>query len=248
MHEVRRVCLRRVLVVGWGVVLLVAASWGAVLAVSRHRAARRLGAPVLFLDEATARTSFERRCPGRRPLNEAIGEAAVRFHRERPMGKFVLGLTTPGNDCSDFVACCVDEGLGVQARFRRHSNQHLLGERWDLAEVHRYRDGCELLPGDVVQVRHSPWYAPNPRSCWHVGIVGSDGLVYDFVKLKKWREPRYGRQPVRSFVRHSRGLGQCQVIRLHWRYRYAVDPLPRVTGPAAARQPPAGPAEAGPEG
>lgn len=248
MREVRRVWVRRVLVVGWGAVMLVAAGWGTAAAISRHRAAKRVGAPVTFLDEASAKAAFERRYPGRRPLNEAIGEAAVRFHRERPMGKFVLGLTTPGNDCSDFVACCVDEGLGVKARFRRHSNQHLLGERWDLTQVHRYSDSLALLPGDVIQVRHSPWYAPSPRSCWHVGIVGSDGMVYDFVKLKKWKQPRYGRQPAKWFVRHSRGVGQCQVFRLHWRYRYAVDPLPVVGQPGPANQPPSGPTEAGPEG
>ena len=243
----RRRRMRRVLQGLLLTIALVAARWGVRRAVWAHRAARRVQAPVTFLDEAAAKAAFARRFPGRRPLNEAIGDAAVRFHAQQPMGKFVLGLSTPGNDCSDFVACCVDEGLGVKARFRRGSQTHLLGERWSLFEIHRYTVGMKLLPGDELAVRHSPWYAPSRRACWHVGIVGSDGLVYDFVKLRRWKQARYGRNKPDWFVRQSLGVGQCEVFRLHWRYRYAVDPLPAVADPGRPYRPGGGEL-AGPEG
>ncbi len=142
------------------------------------------------------------------------------------MGKFVLGLRTPGNDCSDFVACCIDEGLGVGARFKRGSDRHLLGENRLLFERFVWRPGRTVMPGDTVDVRHSPWYPPNDRSCWHCGLVGSDGRVYDFTKLMSWPEPRYGRHTFAEFIRHCGEPGEVVIERLRWQYRYQAVPLP----------------------
>ena len=228
--------------IGWaigGLLAAVAAGvWAAHLSTGEYLAIlgrvvdgrRRLTAP--RLTAAAARARFLREHPGEQPLNHAIGRAAQRFHRTRPMGAFVLGLTTPGNDCSDFCAACVDEGLGVGARFNRGSTQHLLGERPDLFETFWWRPGFVLLPGDQLAVAHSPHYEPYPGACWHVGIVGADGWVYDFSKLRRWRAPRYGRHEAAWFLQHSRGHHEALVERLHWRYRYRVAPLPAVTGQA----------------
>jgi len=177
-------------------------------------------------DAEAARRWFAERYPGEKPLNHKIAAAVLELHRRRPMGKFVLGLGAPGNDCSDFTAACVDHGLGVGARFDRGSAEHLLGERMSLYEEIDWRTGVVVQPGDQVSVRHSPWYPPNDKACWHVGIVGSDGQVYDFVKLRSWREARYGRHDFAWFVRHSQEPGQVILWRLHWRYRYRVGPLP----------------------
>ncbi|PIW13935.1 MAG: hypothetical protein COW34_08115 [Armatimonadetes bacterium CG17_big_fil_post_rev_8_21_14_2_50_66_6] len=168
-----------------------------------------------------ARNDFERRHPGEKPLNWRIAEVARRFHRQEPMGRFVLHQ----NDCSDFVACAVDEALGVQARFRRGSDKHLLGTRMELVDCWSWREGDAVQPGDVVNVRHSPWYPPNPNSIWHVGVVGPEGCVYDFVKLKTWKRARYGRNAFAWFVRHSGGPNEVEVCRLKARYRYRIDPV-----------------------
>jgi hypothetical protein len=178
------------------------------------------------LTEAEARARFEAQHPGAAPLNQAIAAAALDLHRRRPMGKFVLGLDKPGNDCKDFVACCIDQGLGVKARVDRGSSEHLLGTRRDLFEWSWWSPGTAVQPGDVLTVRHSPWYEPNDAACWHCGIVGGDGLVYDFSKLIRWSEPRYGRHTFEEFVKHSHGPQQVLLQRLHWRYRYGIDPLP----------------------
>ncbi len=180
--------------------------------------------------EAWARAQFERRHPGEKPLNWAVAQAAVRFHRERPMGRFVLGLTPGkyGNDCSDFVDCAVDEGLGVKARFRRGSAHHLLADRRALYDSFPWHPGVATQPGDVVAVRHSPWYEPSEQSCWHVGIIGSDGMVYDFVKLRRWSEARYGRTSFEWFVAHSSGPGEVTVARLRAAVRYRIVDVSRL--------------------
>jgi hypothetical protein len=178
--------------------------------------------------EAWARAEFERRHPGEKPLNWAIGQAAVEIYRQRPMGKFVLGVTPGvwGNDCSDFVACAVDEGLGVGARFRRRSNWHLLAPDPRLWQELRWHPGEPVQVGDVVVVRHSPWYEPTDAACSHVGIVGADGMVYDFTKLRRWPEARYGRSEFAWFVHNSRRPGEVTLRRLKPQYRYRIVPLP----------------------
>jgi hypothetical protein len=184
-------------------------------------------APSMIEREARARERFVREHSGEEPLNVAIGEAVVRLHQAKPMGKFVLGLgwDDRGNDCSDFVKCCVDEGLGLGARFKRGSPDHLIGDslrvQYDLAWDRRQ----SLLPGDIVSVKHSPWYDPYPGACWHVGIIGADGMVYDFVKLKSWKEARYGRNKLAWFVRHAQGPSEVIVRRLLPEYRYRLREL-----------------------
>jgi hypothetical protein len=193
------------------------------------RRSGRLGVPTVHrLTEAEARARFAREHPGEKPLNWAIAEAAPRFRQSRPMGRFVLGLGGRwGNDCSDFTAACVDEGLGAGARFKRASKHHIYGEDARLFEWFWWRPGATILPGDQLHIRHSPWYTPSEDACWHVGLVGPDGQVYDFTKLKRWNGPRYGRNSVDWFTRHSRGAKQVLVSRLHWKYRYRVEPLPK---------------------
>ncbi len=168
--------------------------------------------------------------PGEKPLNHAIAEAVVKLHEEQPMGTFVLGLQAGqrGNDCSDFTAAAIDDGLGVQARFRRDSDAHLYGERWNLFERFAWSPGVTVLPGDELSVRHSPWYEPSPDACWHCGLVGDDGRVYDFTKLKRWSSPRYGRHRFEEFIRHSQAPGQVFISRLKPEYRYLAKPLPAV--------------------
>lgn len=179
--------------------------------------------------EEWARREFLRCHPGDKPRNWEVARAAERLYKAKPMGKFVLGLRKGywGNDCSDFVACAIDDGLGVRARFRRGSDQHLLGEDRRLWEESDWTPGMAVQPGDVVSVRHSPWYAPTDASCSHVGIVGTDGMVYDFVKLRRWSDARYGRSDFDWFVRHNPSPGQVVIRRLNAAYRYRVDPLPQ---------------------
>jgi hypothetical protein len=178
-------------------------------------------------DEATARAEFQRRHPGEKPLNWRIGEIAEQFYREQPMGKFVLGLTPGkwGNDCSDFVDCIADEALGARARFHRGSREHLIGSDATRYFVYRAADQRNTpQPGDFVLVRHSPWYAPSEEACWHVGAVGADGQVYDFVKLISWPSARYGRHDYAWFTRHC-GPGEVLLGRLRPQYRYELQPI-----------------------
>lgn len=180
--------------------------------------------------EADLRARFMAEHPDEQPLNHAIAEAVVQLHRERPMGTFRLGVEAgvAGNDCSDFTAAAIDDGLGAQARFRRDSPEHLYGERWSLFERRVWSPGVVVLPGDELSVRHSPWYEPYPEACWHCGLVGSDGQVYDFTKLKRWSSPRYGRHSFEQFIRHSRRPGEVVISRLRPEYRYLAKPLPAV--------------------
>ncbi len=172
--------------------------------------------------EAWARRRFLAAHPGEKPLNWAIGEAVVRFHRSRPMGRFVLHQ----NDCSDFAECAIDEALGAGARFRRNSPTHRIGQRPDLFDCWYWQPGDATQPGDVVMVAHSPWYAPYDGAISHVGVVGTDGCVYDFVKLRRWRAARYGRNPFEWFVRHSRTPGHVVTGRLKPEYRFRLQPVP----------------------
>lgn len=178
----------------------------------------------IAMREQRARARFAREHPDGQPLNVAIGRAAVRFHETKPMGKFVLGLgwDDRGNDCSDFVKCVVDEGIGLKARFKRDSDRHLIGDSYRYQYDFYWDRAAPLLPGDIVSVQHSPWYDPYPGACWHVGIIGADGMVYDFVKLKRWKEARYGRNKLEWFVRHAQGKGEVLVRRLLPEYRYRV--------------------------
>lgn len=180
--------------------------------------------PALPLTEAAARARFVREHPGEKPLNHRIGEAAVALYKAQPMGKFVLCVSYPdnGNDCSDFVACAIDEGLGVKARFKRHSTRHLVAQDWRYFQSFHWQRSTPLLTGDSLAVAHSPWYTPYAGACWHVGVIGSDGRVYDFEKLKSWRGPRYGRHSVDWFVRHATGPKDIVISRLRPEYRYRL--------------------------
>lgn len=182
----------------------------------------RLMSPEAY--ETYARERFAREHPGEKPLRLVIGETAERFYRARPMGKFVLSLRWGqwGNDCSDFVECVVDEALGVGARFKRGSQQHLVGTGARFFGDVPWDRVSPLLPGDILAVAHSPWYRPYEGANWHVGIVGADGQVYDFVKLKRWPEARYGRNSVRWFVRHATGPDEVTVGRLRPEYCYKL--------------------------
>ena len=172
--------------------------------------------PVFTDPEVAARRAFYRDHPGEKPLNWAIGRTAERFHRQRPMGRFRLHA----NDCSDYVDCIIDEALGAKARFRRDSTQHVLSPRrrlWDLTYWDRHEP---LLPGDVISVEHSPHYEPYEGAIRHVGVLGADGRVYDWSKLKSWPTDRYGRNSVAWFTRHSPGPRGVVIQRLKPEYRY----------------------------
>lgn len=202
------------------------AAFGAFWFLRQVHRPRRASAPQPPDREAWARAEFLRRYPGEKPLNWRLAAVAEEFHERKPMGKFVLHE----NDCSDFVACIVDEALGAGARFDRDSEEHLLGEDRRLTDFWYWSKGEPVQPGDVVSVRHSPWYQPYPGAIWHVGVVGADGYVYDFVKLKSWSRPRYGRNTFDWFIRHSQGGGQVRIWRLKAKYRYRISPVPPAGG------------------
>jgi hypothetical protein len=185
------------------------------------------GRPVTMSEaefEAYARQRFASEHPGEQPLDFAIGAAAERFSKAKAMGKFVLSLESGkwGNDCSDFVNCSIDEGLSLKARFKRGSDRHLVGESLTHFRYVPWDRRSPLRPGDVVSVAHSPWYRPYKGANWHVGLVGTDGLVYDYVKLKSWRGPRYGRHTPAWFIRHSPGKLSVVVTRLRTEYAYRL--------------------------
>jgi len=203
---------------------------------------RRVVVPALRISdyEQWARFQFSVNFPNSKPLNWDIAVAAVKLYNEKPMGPFVLAVEPGqrGNDCSDFVACAVDEGLGVGARFRRAGAEHVHGENPRLFGAIVWVPGVPVQPGDIISVRHSPWYKPYKGACWHVGIIGSDGRVYDYTKLKRWPEARYGRTPFREFVRNCHSPGDVVVRRLAPQYRYRIRPLPQTEmSPASQPQP-----------
>lgn len=177
--------------------------------------------------EQAAREHFRREHPGERPYNERIARAAAAFRDARPMGPFILGVnpSDEGNDCSDFVNCAIDEGLGAKARFKRHSSRHLVARNPAYFDVFVWDRSAPLLPGDSVAVEHSPWYAPYPGACWHVGVIGPDGMVCDFVKLRSWPNARYGHTTVAFFTRHAPADGQVVIGRLKPQYRWGLDPI-----------------------
>lgn len=182
----------------------------------------RLGPVAAEQYEAWARERFAARFPGERPLNWRIAEAADRLYADRPMGRFILHE----NDCSDFVGCVIDEALGPGARFTRDSDHHALcGEGGSLMgwlfEVRTLRVVGAAQPGDVVSVRHSPHYPPHEDSIGHVGVVGADGRVVDFSKLKSWPEARYGRHEFAWFIRHC-APDEVWIGRLRPEFRYRV--------------------------
>ncbi|HUS80689.1 MAG TPA: hypothetical protein VM283_05425 [Armatimonadota bacterium] len=172
--------------------------------------------------ERWAREQFTARHPDEKPLNWTIAQTAEQFRQSRSMGRFVLNE----NDCSDFIGCVVDHALGAGARFERGSAEHalcgpggsvpgsLFATRW-LAEVDA------VQPGDIIGVYHSPWYPPKEDTIGHVGVVGPDGRVIDFVKLKSWAEARYGRSEFEWFI-HNCGPDEVAVSRLRAEYRYRM--------------------------
>ena len=169
-----------------------------------------------------AERDFLRRHPGEKPLNWRIAAKAQDFYRTQPMGKFVLNQ----NDCSDFVEAAVDDALGAQARFRRHSSRHLLMRIPGLWDVFYWDHKTPLQPGDVVSVEHSPHYPPYEGAIWHVGAIGPDGQVYDWSKLKVWSTSRYGCHSVEWFTRHASGPQSVEIWRLNAMYRYRAWELP----------------------
>jgi len=172
--------------------------------------------------EQWARTRFYGKFPGEKPLNWLIADMTVCYYKEQPMGKFVLEK----NDCSDFVDCLVDDAMGPGARFRRDSQEHVVMRRGDVFKSFYWQRGVPVIPGDIVSVRHSPWYPPKESTLRHVGVVGADSQVYDFVKLKSWSAARYGRNSFPWFVRHSPDQREVIIYRLHPRYRYRAVSLP----------------------
>jgi hypothetical protein len=171
--------------------------------------------------EQWARHEFRKHHPHAKPLNWEIAAKAVEFHRRQPMGRFVLDK----NDCSDFVDAIMDDALGARARFRRHSRDHILARErvWD---TYYWDRRTPLQPGDELLVRHSPWYGPYESRLWHIGVIGTDGQVYDWTKLRSWSEAQYGRNSVEWFTRNSPGRDEIAVVRLAPEYRYCIRPLP----------------------
>jgi len=189
-------------------------------ALDLHVRVVRHTAPDAF--ERQARALFEQRYPGEKPLNWRIAETAERLYYDRPMGRFMLHE----NDCSDFVGCVIDEALGPGARYSRGSDEHALCGRGgstprSLFDHRRLPEIGAVQPGDVVSVRHSPWYAPHEDSIGHVGVVGPDGRVIDFTKLKSWPSARYHRVEFDFFVRHT-APEEVVIGRLRPEFRYRM--------------------------
>ncbi len=172
--------------------------------------------------ERWARQRFHELHPDEEPLNWRIARTALRLHEARPMGRFVLHE----NDCSDFVGCVIDEALGAGARFNRDSDEHLLcgsggSLRRELFVRRRLPDMGPVQPGDIVSVRHSPHYPPHDDSIGHVGVIGPDGRVLDFTKLKSWPSARYTRTDFEWFIRHC-APEEVIIGRLRPEFRYRV--------------------------
>ncbi len=185
----------------------------------RLRIVRRVDADTF---EQQARALFEQRYPGEKPLNWVIAETAERLYHEKPMGRFVLNE----NDCSDFVGCVIDEALGAGARFNRGSDEHALcdeggAEPRTLFDIRWLPQMGVVQPGDIVHVRHSPWYPPHAGSIGHVGVVGPDGRVIDFTKLKSWPSARYNQVKFDFFIQNN-APNEVIIGRLRPEFRYRV--------------------------
>jgi len=172
--------------------------------------------------EAELRQDFYRKHPGEKPLNWPIAEKADAMHEAEPMGKFVLHK----NDCSDYMEAVVDDALGAQARFKRDSDTHILTRTRKLWDVYYWDGKTPLLPGDQVSVAHSPHYPPKAGSIGHCGIIGTDGQVRDWSKLKSWSGSRYGRNSVEWFTRHAPPPRGVVISRLRAEYRYEARRIP----------------------
>jgi hypothetical protein len=208
-------------------VLAVALAAAGVLGVFLYRGlARRIIVPRIAWSPVDpglqAKRDFYRKHPGRKPLNWKIGAKAEEFYRTRPMGKFALHK----NDCSDFTEAVVDDALGARARFRRNSDRHVLMRKWRLWDIFYWDREGPLLPGDIVSVEHSPHYEPYEGAIWHVGVVGTDSMVYDWTKLRVWSKDRYGRHSIEWFTRHAHGPRSVEVWRLKDVYRFKGRPVP----------------------
>jgi len=204
------------------VIVLAALAFGATWYLVDGGRALTVRRPAFTDPEVAARRDFYRNHPGEQPLNWQIGRTAEAFHRMRPMGRFRLHK----NDCSDYVDCIVDEALGAKARFQRSSDRHLLSPQRRLWDVFYWDRREPLLPGDAVSVEHSPHYDPYEGAIWHVGVIGADGRVYDWSKLRSWSSDRYGCNSVEWFTRHATGPRSVVVWRLKAVYRYKARPLP----------------------
>jgi hypothetical protein len=178
--------------------------------------------------ERWARKRFYRQWPDQKPLNWRVAAKAEEFHQSQPMGRFVLHE----NDCSDFVDAVVDDALGAKARFRRGSERHMLMRRKHLWDVFYWSWARPLLPGDIVSVAHSPHYAPYSDAIHHVGVIGTDGKVYDWSRIRGWNSDRYGCHSVEWFTRYSHSRKGVTVWRLKAEYRYRVRALPVPAQPA----------------
>ncbi|MGQ9730244.1 MAG: hypothetical protein ACUVX8_03140 [Candidatus Zipacnadales bacterium] len=181
--------------------------------------------------ERWMREEFLRHYPHEKPLNWKIARTAEEFYQTKPMGRFVLHE----NDCSDFTHAVIDEALGVRARFYRSSKQHLLAPEPGLWDFYRWEPGAPLLPGDEIAVQHSPHYPPYDDAPWHCGIIGTDGMVYDWTKLRSWGNDRYGCHKVAWFTRYCHGPDEVIIRRLAPQYRYRLKPIP-ILSPNASRE------------
>jgi len=187
--------------------------------------------------EQWARTQFYEKSPGEKPLNWRIARVAVQYYEERPMGKFVLHE----NDCSDFVDCIVDDAIGPGARFRRDPQKHVVPRMYGIFKSFYWQQGDPVIPGDIISARHSPWYPPKESAISHIGVVGADGQVYDFVKLRSWSAARYGRNSFPWFVRHCPDAGEVTISRLRPEYRFKLKEIPGAGQRKASSQPRQGP-------
>jgi len=172
--------------------------------------------------EEWARREFLENHPGEKPLNWEIAQAAEGFYQSMPMG----GFTLHANDCSDFADSVLDEALGAKARFNRRSPYHVVsidGTLWDFF----YWNGEEpLQAGDEINVQHSPHYAPFNGATRHCGIIGTDGNVYDWTKIRSWSTSRYGCYTINYFTRHCHSDRDVIIRRMKPQFRYLIEPVP----------------------
>lgn len=133
-----------------------------------------------------------------------VATVAMETTRKKALGKYALGR----NDCTNFVARAVERGAGIALPnhdFDRLGNQELQYFTYFLLPTDG--NGATVQPGDIV------WLIPR-KGISHVGVVGTDGRVYHFTKLRR-RPQRYAAEPLSVFLRHfACGLQECVVFRL----------------------------------